>query len=512
MRILLIHAGGQSQRMPSASLLGKIFSPIPKGDNSMYQMLDIKLAMYIPLLPMMCPGIFITCADDFLVYDLGSTSFRFAERGFTALAHPSSVAIGTVHGVYIVKDVDTIDPHNPLQVKECLQVLQKPSEVVMYETGAVIDSADFPSGLDIGDKFAYTDSSFFFAHDVTKRFLDYLKKKGPVKCEIDAYGDFLQALGPKATSDYTKNVSNVGTVTSNLLGTRQDIFHLLHKTPLTLLIMNCSKFIHIGTTKEYINHFCCDSAFQTELGLQKDVFNIWTDNVKVNCELQTGEGDVDECPRPQKISRLSDTALGCVMHSTLPVISNISHTAVMEYCNFDIPINIGQSCILSNCEYTTDLKLENALESLDIPNNLFLHTVPVVLNDTTKYTTVVFDIKDNLKKVASNSDISSLPYLGKLVHDYATVCSVDITKICPSDDKRTKLNLWFANLFPASDTMTESLALSLKCVMAVKTDNAELVSLESRKLLSMAEILKHSDLDTMLKQRNALYTKIKAHH
>ena len=31
----------------------------------------------------------------------------------------------------------------------------------------------------------------------------------PLQCEIDAYGDFLQALGPEATPDYTANAGNV---------------------------------------------------------------------------------------------------------------------------------------------------------------------------------------------------------------------------------------------------------------------------------------------------------------
>ncbi|KAM9384098.1 fucose-1-phosphate guanylyltransferase isoform 3-T3 [Pholidichthys leucotaenia] len=44
LKIILIHAGGFSQRLPSASALGKIFMAVPLGDP-VYQMLELKLAM-----------------------------------------------------------------------------------------------------------------------------------------------------------------------------------------------------------------------------------------------------------------------------------------------------------------------------------------------------------------------------------------------------------------------------------------------------------------------------------
>lgn len=516
LRVLLIHAGGQSQRMPSASVLGKIFSPIPKGENSMYQMLDLKLAMYLPFLPMMGPGIFVACADDFLLYDLGKqhSDIKFANEGFTALAHPSSLAIGTGHGVYVIRNADKLNSVRPVETSKCERVLQKPSEGLMYEAGAVLsaDKYNFPAGADIpaNSEFVYTDSSFFFAHDVTRKFLEYMKTSGPLACEIDAYGDFLQALGPKATPVYVENVSNVSNVTSNLQETRLSIYKTLRDTDLTLLVMNASKFIHIGTTREYINHFCCDVNFQSGIGLGKDVFNLWSDK---NCVNQDGSGDVNDCPVSKKYARLSDTVLGCTMHSILPHSSYIAETAVLEYCHFSIPVTVGQSCILSNCEYDCRVKMETPRHTLQIPNNLFIHTVPVSIDNQTKYTTVIFDVKDSLKKVAVGNDVKNLAYLGKRVEDYAAVCNIQLTKIAPSnEDHKAKVNLWFASLFPVVDTMSESLMLALHCVDAVKTDNTQLVSLASMNLLSMAAVLRLSDLDSLLKYRKMLYSRIKAEH
>ena len=62
----MIHAGGYSKRLPSHSCSGKIFSPVPVSPTKggCYQMLDLQLAMYLPFLKMMEPGVFIVCADD----------------------------------------------------------------------------------------------------------------------------------------------------------------------------------------------------------------------------------------------------------------------------------------------------------------------------------------------------------------------------------------------------------------------------------------------------------------
>ena len=77
MKILMIHAGGYSKRLPSHSCTSKIFSPLPMkpkketkscskhGDSDMiFDMLDAKLFLYWPFLNIMGPGMFATACDD----------------------------------------------------------------------------------------------------------------------------------------------------------------------------------------------------------------------------------------------------------------------------------------------------------------------------------------------------------------------------------------------------------------------------------------------------------------
>lgn len=60
-KVLLIHAGGFSKRLPNVSVTGKIFAVLPFGDP-IFTMLEMKLASYIEFPARMSPGVsFFPC-------------------------------------------------------------------------------------------------------------------------------------------------------------------------------------------------------------------------------------------------------------------------------------------------------------------------------------------------------------------------------------------------------------------------------------------------------------------
>ena len=65
--------------------------------------MELKLAMYIEFPQRMPPGIFVTSADTIELYVLDG-NWTFNNSGFTALAHPSPIEIGTTHGVFVLDD------------------------------------------------------------------------------------------------------------------------------------------------------------------------------------------------------------------------------------------------------------------------------------------------------------------------------------------------------------------------------------------------------------------------
>ena len=72
--ILLINAGGWSQRLPSTSVLGKVFMALPiavSAEFPNWQVLELKLACYLPLRARMKPGYLHVASDTIEVWYIG---------------------------------------------------------------------------------------------------------------------------------------------------------------------------------------------------------------------------------------------------------------------------------------------------------------------------------------------------------------------------------------------------------------------------------------------------------
>ncbi|KAK7097499.1 fucose-1-phosphate guanylyltransferase-like [Littorina saxatilis] len=520
-KILLIHAGGWSQRMPSATILGKIFSAIPHG-QPIYQMLDLKLAMYLPLLPRLSPGIFLVCADDFLVYDLGEDdSWTIPGSGFTALAHPSPISVGRSHGVYVVDGAEKVDTKRAVVVAKCLEVLQKPSDDRMKDRGALLKSdngsLEFCDGITLEGEVVYTDSCFYFGVDVVKRLLQLKKEMSVISCEIDAYGDFLQALGPNATDGYIFNTSNISQMTSDLTQVRKQVFAAMRSCDIHLLLLNASKFIHIGTTRELITHFCQDMDFQSQMSLEKDVFNCWQsgeEKVKENdgvSQRNCSEGLI-ALGDDKYVQNFAEKSCGCVMHSVMLHSSSVSPTSVVEYCQFDVPITVQGGSIVSNCQWLQAESEDHTLESLVLPENTFLHTVSVLHQGASAYVTIFFNISDNLKTSTAVSSLRSLPFLNTTLGAALKQWQLSDKAVSPQDaGSEVKVSLWSLKLYPGATTMTESLSLALDMVDSVQNQRHLSTPLTpGRQVFSLADALAQKDVTTMLNFRRRLFDLIQS--
>uniref|UniRef100_A0A8C0U8L6 Fucose-1-phosphate guanylyltransferase n=1 Tax=Cyanistes caeruleus TaxID=156563 RepID=A0A8C0U8L6_CYACU len=462
--VLLIHSGGYSQRLPSASALGKIFTALPFGDP-VYQMLELKLAMYIDFPRHMKPGVLITCSDDIELYSTGATeTITFDRPGFTALAHPSDLAVGTTHGVFVL-DPSSFSGKGGVEYGSCYRFLHKPDVETMQQSGAVCVRRDHPQLSSPGSRgdsgtapeCVYTDSVFYMDHSTARQLLLFYKQMGTLCCEIDAYGDFLQALGPGATPDYTKNTSNVSKEDSGLVGVRQQLYSLLRGTSLNVIVLNNSQFYHIGTTQEYLFHFTDESKLRFELDLQPVAFSIFPDTP------------------------------GCV----------IGPGSVIEYSRIGPEVSVGKGSIVSgSCIHF----------SVDIPSNCFLSSVSVKVTDRVEYVTMAFGVGDDLKRsVKLLSDIRSLRFFGASFPECLDLWSIEASdQLFSSGD--ACLGLWTARIFPVCSTLSESVRISLNMLNAVQHKSA--FKLSGFQLLSVEEMLTYKDVEDMLKFRKQIYDEI----
>ncbi|XP_037682841.1 fucose-1-phosphate guanylyltransferase isoform X1 [Choloepus didactylus] len=479
--ILLIHSGGYSQRLPNASALGKIFTALPLG-NPIFQMLELKLAMYIDFPPHMNPGILITCADDIELYSVGESEFiRFDKPGFTALAHPSSLTVGTTHGVFVLEPFNYPE-FRDLEYRCCRRFLHKPSIENMHQFDAVYKEGNFfqqdfargdtPS-LNLGTEYVYTDSLFYIDYKSAKKLLAFYEKIGTLNCEIDAYGDFLQALGPGATMEYTRNTSNVIKEESELVNMRQRIFHLLKGTPLNVVVLNNSKFYHIGTTEEYLFHLSSDSNLKSELGLQSIAFSI--------------SPAIPEC----------SGKTSCVIQSILDSRCSVAPGSVIEYSRLGSNVSVGENCIISGSYIITKAIL---------PPYSCVCSLSLKMNGHLKYSTVAFGVHDNLKKnVRTFSDIKLLQFFGVCFLSCLDIWNLKVTEELFSG-KKTYLSLWTARIFPVCCSLSDSVTTSLKMLHAVK--NKSSFSLNNYQLLSIEEMLIYKDVEDMITYREQIFLEI----
>lgn len=472
-RIILIHAGGWSQRLPCASALGKIFTALPLGDP-LYQMLELKLAIYVDFPPHMTPGVLVTCADDIELYSVSEgENVTFNKPGFTALAHPSPLSVGTTHGVFVFQPQEKSSDYSEMESASCLNFLHKPSIQRMKESGAVCKRQGGCFSLS-DTEFVYTDSTYYVSFDTTKALLNLLTELGPLECEIDAYGDFLQALGPKATIDYTKNTANVSKKESSLVEVRQKIFTHLKGTPLNVILLNNSKFYHIGTTSEYLFHLTEDLALRRELGLLTSAFSL-----HLNENLDGSSG-------------------GCVMYSILHPSCSVGAGSVVECSRLGAGVSIGQGSIVSSCCVRA---------GLSVPDGVSLHSVCVNSKHQTRYVTVVFGINDDLKcTVGSPAHMEGLKLFGFSLMECLSYWGLKNETLRFSGDP-ARCSLWNACLFPVCADQQSSCLMSVEMLQAVLSSK-KFTFPKDIKLTSMQESLECKNLEEMLKFRRGLYDDI----
>uniref|UniRef100_A0A8C1JRT9 Fucose-1-phosphate guanylyltransferase n=1 Tax=Cyprinus carpio TaxID=7962 RepID=A0A8C1JRT9_CYPCA len=198
-------------------------------------------------------------------------------RMFPPPAHPSSLSVGTTHGVFFLE---------PIFI--CNAVCKRE-----------------------GKEFVYTDSTYYFYHGTALTLLTLFSEISLPACEINAYGDFLQALGQRATVDYMQKRHKEG---NSLVEIRRKIFLRLKGTALNVILLNNSKFYHVGTTEEYLFHFTADPCLRAELGLLSAAFSVF-----------------------------------CVTHSILHPSVTVSQGSVVEYSRLDARVKVGSRSIISSC-------------------------------------------------------------------------------------------------------------------------------------------------------------------
>jgi fucokinase len=250
LRVLILHAGGDSRRVPAYGPCGKIFAPVP-GPKSNAPPDGVILTLFDRLYPIFrnmpggadAAGQVIVAAGDALPL-FGISAVRFDRPGVTALGAYATPEAASKHGVFCVAANG-----------ETRLFLQKPSVEEQKRLGAI--DLEGRSVLDIGIMSfdGATAAALFHAFDIElggngPHFPDEIERL-VLERGLDLYREICCALGSEATTEHHRTTSLASGSTWSA-GQLAKIHCVLSDVPFSAVVLPECDFLHFGTTWQLI--------------------------------------------------------------------------------------------------------------------------------------------------------------------------------------------------------------------------------------------------------------------
>lgn len=317
-RILCIHSGGDSKRVPQYSACGKLFSPVPRilPNGSRSTLFDEFMIGMSTVAPRISEGMLVCSGDVLLLFN--ALQIDFYGTGAAALSIKEDVETGKNHGVYLKDSKGNVGSFLHKQTVETLKKCGAVDERnnVDIDTGAVILSSEILESLYslVKDENDY----FSFVND---------------KARISFYADFLYPLASDSTLEQFYMEKPEGDFTPELYECRTKIWDVLHGYNMKLIRLSPASFIHFGTTKELLNLMTNDMHQYRFLGWTSVInSNITPDNYSISNSYVSrksfiGDGSYIEDSR---IHRDTVVGKGCVISGVTLSGENIPDGTVLH--------------------------------------------------------------------------------------------------------------------------------------------------------------------------------------
>ena len=241
-RVLVIHSGGDSKRIPQYSACGKIFSPVPRElpDGRTSTLFDEFIICMSGVAGRLKEGMLVLSGDVLLLFNPLQIDFAF--KGAAALSIKEPVSVGREHGVFLNNGDDYVG-----------RFLHKQSEKELYRVGAVNQNGY----VDLDTGAVALDTSLMqslFTLISTEEIVDeekfslFVNDKNP----LSFYGDFLYPLAQESTLDSYYQETGEKCVNEDLLFLRKTIWDAISAYKMQLISLSPAEFIHFGTTRELL--------------------------------------------------------------------------------------------------------------------------------------------------------------------------------------------------------------------------------------------------------------------
>lgn len=454
-RILVIHSGGDSKRVPQYSVCGKLFSPVPRElpDGRASTLFDEFLIGMAGVPSRFREGMLVLSGDVLLLFNPLQIDAQF--HGAAAISMKSPVDVGKDHGVFLNNGKDYV---KKFLHKQSIETLEKLGAVnthgnVDLDTGAVLFDVNLMNAL---LSLVQTDGKID-----AEKYARFVNEKS----RISLYGDFLYPLAEDSTLEQYYKEQPEGTFCEELTECRTRIWEALHSFRMKLICLSPAEFIHFGTTRELLALLTDEIADYEYLDWKPMVFTNYKSEKKIQTAVHNAliEGTV----------QLADK---CYVEN-----SWLRGNTVLE-----------KDCVISQLE----------LKDVTVPS-MVLHGVALKReNGEKRYIVRGYGIKDNPKKTLEERG----SFLDGDLQSFINLNNLKTEDIWESEDH----SLWKAKLYPVTDSQEKAVswALLLHRMSSEKADEVNVSEWKSLKRYSLEESFQIADASVLVPWEEKLENRI----
>ena len=448
-RILVIHSGGDSKRVPQYSACGKLFSPVPRElpDGRRSTLFDEFIIGMSGMPSRFKEGMLILSGDVLLLFNPLQIDFQF--NGAAAISIKEHVETGKNHGVFLGNESGYVK-----------QFLHKMSVEKLTEVGAV--NAHGNVDIDTG--------AIMLDHNLLNALFGLISTDGELdkekfdkfvneKARISFYGDFLYPLASEATLEQYLKEKPEGSFCEELEECRKILWETLNPFSLKLLCLSPAQFIHFGTTRELL-HLVTEGIEDYEfLDWKSQVFGV--------------EGNGGDC---------------AYSNSYIQEGTKVSSKSYIEDSYLYGNTHIAEKCVISG------VTLKNKV----VPAGVTLHGLKL---RNGKFVVRAYGTLDNPKGFLADD----APFLNTTMKQMIQLLQLSEEELWGEEEPY----LWFAKLYPVCDTIEEAVTESLKLVEVLAGREKVSEEYKNSERMSLYESFNAADTTQMMAWQENLEKKIR---
>ena len=454
LRILVIHSGGDSKRVPQYSALGKLFSPVPHClPNGRTSSLFDEFMIGMSGVPGRIKSGMLLLSGDVLLL-LNSLQIDFS-TGAACISFKEDVNTGKNHGVFLAGEDGNVASFLHKQTVETLKQCGAVNErnCVDIDTGAILFSQELVASLyslisDESTKAVNVDKFNEFVNDKTR---------------LSLYGDFLYPLASNSTLEDFYKEKPEGEYGPALTKARTAVWNAIRPYRLKLLRLSPAKFVHFGTTHEILELMTRGVKDYKYLGWGSSVNSSVPETVTSRNRISADKdfASLQTVPlSPITVTGNDDTKTYTPLVSTHVAAIN---SIIEEGANLGIRIYAEASYIHKGAKVgdNTVISYMDIYEE-EIPDNVVVHGLK---QKDGRFVVRIYGINDNPKDTLEDDG----RFLGTTLKDFMARCGLETGDLWDTADH----SIWNARLYAPKDTITEALKSSLKLCAMVKDGAAK---------------------------------------